>query len=330
MVSRLLNRRTSPRFNVDEDAMLLMVNHGTQIRCKMLDLSLGGCRLKLMERFQAGSMVRVEVRFSVRGIVFRFGGVTQWTDGRHVMGVRFVNIANRRKGELAEALGEIEETIATKAQESPAAASDQKVKEKAEKAKVEAVAKRAEAVQKPQELPAVAKPKKMVPPPKPSAAESKHHHLYLMPQEPQGALVKKEPAPVVVDTGGRERRQQPRLGIDTTAVIHLINIASRLKGRILDLSMGGCRIRTFERFPVGIYTRIETEFRVEGLPFRLAGVIQGIHDRQTVGIRFLDMSQRKREQIEQLMEEIEEVKRNGSRKVENDDDDFDDEDDFDD
>jgi c-di-GMP-binding flagellar brake protein YcgR len=100
------------------------------------------------------------------------------------------------------------------------------------------------------------------------------------------------------------RRAQFREHIDASAVIDLIKIASRLKGRILDLSLGGCRIRTLERFPVGIYTRVEIEFSLEGLPFRLGGVIQAIHDRNTVGIRFLDMSSRRREQVELLMEEI--------------------------
>jgi c-di-GMP-binding flagellar brake protein YcgR len=107
-----------------------------------------------------------------------------------------------------------------------------------------------------------------------------------------------------------DRREATREEVDTTAVIHLINVASRLQGRILDLSLGGCRIRTDERFPVGIYTRVETEFRVKGLPFQLGGVIQAIHDRErrNVGIRFLDMSSRKREQVEQLIEDFREMR----------------------
>ncbi len=108
-----------------------------------------------------------------------------------------------------------------------------------------------------------------------------------------------------------ERRAQSREEVDTTAVIFLINIAARLRGRILDLSLGGCRIRADERFPVGIYTRVETEFRLEGLPLRLSGVVQAIHDRRTVGIRFLDMSSRKREQVTQLIEDIREMKEKG-------------------
>jgi hypothetical protein len=62
---------------------------------------------------------------------------------------------------------------------------------------------------------------------------------------------------------------------------------------------------------VGIYTRVETEFLLEGLPFRLGGVIQAIHDRnrRLIGIRFLDVSARKREQLEQLIQEIEQMQR---------------------
>jgi c-di-GMP-binding flagellar brake protein YcgR len=110
---------------------------------------------------------------------------------------------------------------------------------------------------------------------------------------------------------GRDRREASREEVDTTAMIFLVKIASRLRGRILDLSLSGCRIRTDERFPVGIYTRVETEFRLEGLPFRLGGVVQVIHDKHTVGIRFLDMSRRKREQVEQLIEDIREVRGQG-------------------
>jgi hypothetical protein len=60
---------------------------------------------------------------------------------------------------------------------------------------------------------------------------------------------------------------------------------------------------------VGIYTRVETEFLLKGLPFRLGGVVQAIHDRYTVGVRFLDLSERKREQVGDLIEEIEAMRK---------------------
>lgn len=101
-----------------------------------------------------------------------------------------------------------------------------------------------------------------------------------------------------------ERRSYSRLAVDDSSTIILVKIGSRLVGRIIDISIGGCRIRCNERFPVGIYTRVETEFHLEGLPFRLGGVVQAIHNQHTVGIRFLDMSSRKREQLSELIEEI--------------------------
>ena len=106
----------------------------------------------------------------------------------------------------------------------------------------------------------------------------------------------------------RERRVQARHQVDTSAVIILVKAGSRLRGRILDLSLTGCRIRTDERFPVGIYTRVETEFRLEGMPFLLGGVIQAMHDRGTVGIRFLDLSERKRRQLLDLIGEIDQLR----------------------
>ncbi len=88
-------------------------------------------------------------------------------------------------------------------------------------------------------------------------------------------------------------------------MILLPNVETPIHGRILDLSLTGSRIRTDERFPVGIYSRVETDFRPQGLPFRLGGVIQAIHDRNVVGIRFLDINEQKREQVSGLIGEIE-------------------------
>lgn len=99
-------------------------------------------------------------------------------------------------------------------------------------------------------------------------------------------------------------RMEARHPLDTSAVIRLVDLAADVHGRILDISTGGCHIRTQSRFPVGIFRRVETEFRFEGLPFRLAGVTQTLYDPFNVGIRFVDMSERKLAQLLQLIEEI--------------------------
>lgn len=105
----------------------------------------------------------------------------------------------------------------------------------------------------------------------------------------------------------RERRVQVRHAVNSTAQIFLVHSGTKLSGQILDLSGSGCCVRCDDPCMVGIYTRVETEFRLEGFPLRLGGVIQAVHDPRTVGIRFLDISSRKREQLEQLIAELEEV-----------------------
>jgi c-di-GMP-binding flagellar brake protein YcgR len=266
-------RRSTPRQAVDEAATILVVSHGATIACRMLDLSLGGCRLCTWEPFQAGTLARVEVSFRVQGLAFRLSGVTQWTKGRRQAGIRFVDMPLRRRAELAEALRERrEEQAAGKGAEEQA--SEEQTQEKQAPEQTEGKLRKRTVVAMIAEQPG----------PVPKPAET-------APAE--------KPLP-------HDRRAQSRHEVDSSAVLHLINVGSRLHGRILDLSLGGCHIRTDERFPVGIYTRVETEFRLEGLPFRLGGVIQAIRDRQNVGIRFLDMSDRKREQVEQLIEEMEE------------------------
>lgn len=276
------NRRAAPRYGVDGEATLRLLKQGTNLACRIADFSLNGCLLRTQERFRGASGLPVEVAFRIRGLSFRFSGVIQRTDGQHQIGIRFVDVPERRKVDLLEALAEAEEEMAAKAEKQAAPAPSD---------------------------PQAARPTTVsipVPKPAPPAASTS---VPVLPLVKAATPASAAPAPA---RGKHERREQSREKVDTSAVIHLINIASRLPGRILDLSTGGCRIRTLDRFPVGIYTRVEVEFLLEGLPFRLGGVTQAIIDRHTVGIRFLDMSERKREQVEQLIEEIREETEKGT------------------
>jgi len=101
-----------------------------------------------------------------------------------------------------------------------------------------------------------------------------------------------------------DRRKESRQTVDTRAVLHLIPSGIDLPGRIADLSPCGCRLCTDAPFPLGVFRRVEVEFRLQGLPLRFAGVTQAIHDRRAIGIRFLDLSPRKRAQLDQLIAEI--------------------------
>lgn len=111
-------------------------------------------------------------------------------------------------------------------------------------------------------------------------------------------------APRAAAPSARERRHETRHAVDAQAGVFLLDVRSKIMGRILDVSLSGCRIRFAEKFPVGIYRRVETEFILDGLPFRLPGVVQSLHDKFHAGIRFLDVSERKREQLLQVIQEI--------------------------
>ncbi|HEU5352095.1 MAG TPA: PilZ domain-containing protein [Terracidiphilus sp.] len=101
------NRRSTPRKPVDEPAELRLLHPSCVLACRILDLGLGGCRVRTEDRFLAGIMTRLEVVFTVKGVNFRLTGVTQWTDRRNLVGIRFLEMTERRKDALAEALSEV-------------------------------------------------------------------------------------------------------------------------------------------------------------------------------------------------------------------------------
>lgn len=101
-------RRANPRKRVDEAAELHLLHPSCVLACQMLDLSVGGCRVRTRDRYLAGIMARVEVRFTIKGVPFRLSGVTQWTDNRHVVGIRFLDLPPRRAEALAETFEEID------------------------------------------------------------------------------------------------------------------------------------------------------------------------------------------------------------------------------
>jgi hypothetical protein len=313
-----VDRRIMPRCAVDEEAVLLLVERNARLKCRVAELSLSGCRISTRERMPPGSHLRVEVSFKIRGIAFRFGGVTEWANGASSIGIQFVGMIPRRMDELMEVLRELQAEIDAKAEKEAAKTSAEQERAAADVKSVtnqpEAPAQGAGPVAAPPEV----ELKKPEPwpvfdpdPVKPISESILLAGPLAADSQPLPPPALKEAAKPPAIRGKRERRTQSRHEVDTSAVILLINVGAQLAGRIIDLSAGGCRIRTDERFPVGIYTRVETEFRLEGLPFRLGGVIQAIQDRERllVGIRFLDMSARKREQVEQLMQEIEESER---------------------
>jgi hypothetical protein len=276
--------REMPRCAVDASVTLVLLARGTMMVGRMTELGLSGCRVLLPKSLTNAVSSAAECTFRIHGVAFRLGGVIDSTRD-NLVSLEFSTMSSRNRDDLVQVLCEV--GLENHASENHAS------------------------------LPSAAPPPRaeIKLPAKPSIQRSIAAPVQAPPVVRAAAPAVPAPASQFVSAPaqnalpprrGRDRRAAHRCGVDTSALIDLINVGSKLSGQIVDLSVGGCRIRTTEKFPVGIYTRVETEFQLHGLPFRLGGVIQAIHDRNTVGIRFLDMSERKRNQVAELVEEMDE------------------------
>src|SRR6202044_974640 len=71
------DRRALQRFDTDGAASLLLTPERI-MQGRLTDLSLGGCRLRTVERFKAEPGLQVQVAFRVNGLTFKFAGITEW------------------------------------------------------------------------------------------------------------------------------------------------------------------------------------------------------------------------------------------------------------
>jgi len=103
------------------------------------------------------------------------------------------------------------------------------------------------------------------------------------------------------------RRKSPRYHCRGTASIQVLpeNPENRFPARILSLSQSGCLMVLRQPIPeLSLDQVIELLFEVKGLPFRLRARAKSFCPHHTVGFEFLDVSARKRGQLEDLIEEL--------------------------
>jgi hypothetical protein len=77
-----------------------------------------------------------------------------------------------------------------------------------------------------------------------------------------------------------------------------------LSGGLIDLSLGGCTVRTTRPFGGEVNDPVEVDFAMHGLHFLIGGVTQAIYDSLSIGIQFNPMSGRKREGLALLILEL--------------------------
>ena len=282
-------RRADTRHCVDCQVLVVPMTGATQVPGHLVDISAGGCRLETKARVMVTIMMRVELQFQLRGIAFRLVGVCQGTRGGNFYAVRFQDVSQRKRIELMEVIDEVMQANARKA----VAAADFQAVEQGRVTDAGSVNPGVSAIDATRvAIPAVT-PVLSTPPlqaPVVAVAPSLETSL-----------------PVAVANSGAFGvgcRVNSRHIVDTSAQLLLIKAGISMPSRILNLSLSGCRLRTEEPFNVGIYVRLEAEFCLNGLAFRLGGVSQAILDKHTIGIRFLDVSERRREQLVELIAEI--------------------------
>jgi hypothetical protein len=269
------DHRAFERFELSDDRGSLNYG-GTKTACQVVDISLGGCCLRTDIPFSAGALAPVEVVLPICGMVLRIRGITQWTKLQYLVGVRFVHPNSRSKNLLAglltclvdgSAAELVKEAIAAEAAAGTAAQSS---------------------------VPALAV--ELTPPglqnPAPAAT----------PEEDQN--LEETPAPPPAETPANGESEGLKLEEDDwSAVLHFLKDGSQLAGVVTGLGLEGCCVRSTEPFIAGIHIRVEVEFRMRGLPFRLAGVTKEVHEKHAVDIRFLHLSHRKLEELAQVLDE---------------------------
>lgn len=300
--------RSAARYAVDVEAQLVIVSQCGTVSGRMFELREDGCRVRAEGHCAIATPAGIEVLFKINGIAFRLAGTMRWAEGHLTAEVGFNPMAERRREALLDVLAELQapqEAGAGKECASP------HIDEPVSRATPQSAVSAGPGLRKPDarlsaekyvpmsSSAGVPRPPSIAPCPKAEAQAEQG----VEPQKPAGRPV------------GRERREQSRQMVDTRATLYFIDVRAEISGRILDVSMSGCRIRSDERFPVGIYRRVETEFTLDCMPFCLAGVVQALHDNHTVGIRFLNVSARKREQLELLMQEIKDMKESGAPRL---------------
>jgi hypothetical protein len=101
-----------------------------------------------------------------------------------------------------------------------------------------------------------------------------------------------------------DRRAHPRLCCKGCAEIHIYPERMRAVGSVANLSVQGCSIAADKKMPLLPHERVEVHLHLHGLTVQLAGIVRYMENNERVGIEFTDVSKRKAEQIEQLIEEI--------------------------
>jgi hypothetical protein len=102
-----------------------------------------------------------------------------------------------------------------------------------------------------------------------------------------------------------ERRAHPRYAVDAAATLVVVNQGATFSGRLFDVSLDGCGVCTNIRQPFPAPVLVEITFKIDGIGFRLGGMMERTGEQNVVGVRFGPMALRRREALLELLAELE-------------------------
>ncbi len=97
-----------------------------------------------------------------------------------------------------------------------------------------------------------------------------------------------------------ERREHPRYSLDEASG-EFFHRGVRFPCVLIDVSMGGCCVRTPRPFMAGALAHVEVVLAVHGMFLRLVGTTQWIDEDRRIGIRFLHPSAKSKNQLAALI-----------------------------
>ena len=106
---------------------------------------------------------------------------------------------------------------------------------------------------------------------------------------------------------GSDHRRYPRLDCGGIADLRVLPNGAKETGSLVNLSKRGCCFLADDSLRGCEGTPIEMHLKVRGIDLRVRGIIRHVHQWRRAGIEFVDLSERKREQIEELMGELGEL-----------------------
>jgi c-di-GMP-binding flagellar brake protein YcgR len=101
----------------------------------------------------------------------------------------------------------------------------------------------------------------------------------------------------------RERRVHPRLRCKGVGEFRLLPNGPSITGTLINLSLGGCCIASATEIPAKLKQPLEVQLTACDFRLLLSAEVRRL-DEKTVGVKFVDVSSRKEEQIRYLIDEL--------------------------